>query len=219
MHSRTTPSLALLIMVNLIPLVMVITAEWTVVEILLLFWLENVVIGIYNLMKMATCQKKAQNGSKYFLMPFFTIHYGIFTMGHGAIILDIFAANQAGHKLPFGPEMVFYVADTYHLWLPLMGLMISHGFSLVWHYWMGGEYLHEDAGTLMAKPYGRVVVLHVVVLIGGFLVQAMGQPVIALLMLIVLKVLIDANAHQRAHNKNTDDKTHNKTPEQKNGNR
>jgi hypothetical protein len=42
-------------------------------------------------------------------------------------------------------------------------------------------------------------VLHVVILIGGFLVQGLGQPLLPLLLLIVMKVVIDLGAHLTEH--------------------
>ena len=47
----------------------------------------------------------------------------------------------------------------------------------------------------MGKPYVRVVVLHVTVLIGGFLSLAMGEPVAILFVLVVLKTALDVNFH------------------------
>lgn len=47
----------------------------------------------------------------------------------------------------------------------------------------------------MTQPYTRVVVLHLVILGDGFLVQALGSAVPALVLLIVLKTAIDLTAH------------------------
>src|SRR5437764_13367701 len=51
----------------------------------------------------------------------------------------------------------------------------------------------------MTRPYGRVMVLHVVILGGGFLVQALGAPVAAIAMLVVLKTGLDLVGHLREH--------------------
>jgi hypothetical protein len=52
---------------------------------------------------------------------------------------------------------------------------------------------------LMARPYGRVMVLHVTVLIGGFAAMALGSPVWALLLLLALKIGLDLKAHIKEH--------------------
>jgi hypothetical protein len=53
----------------------------------------------------------------------------------------------------------------------------------------------------MGQPYGRVVVLHVTIIAGGFLIGSFGSPIFALIMLLVLKTVIDIQAHLREHKK------------------
>lgn len=43
----------------------------------------------------------------------------------------------------------------------------------------------------MAAPYGRIIFLHITILFGGMLVQFLGNPIWALIMLIVLKIGYD----------------------------
>jgi hypothetical protein len=43
----------------------------------------------------------------------------------------------------------------------------------------------------MAAPYGRIVVLHVVLLGGGFLMQLFNAPSAAVLLLVALKLAVD----------------------------
>jgi hypothetical protein len=47
----------------------------------------------------------------------------------------------------------------------------------------------------MTQPYARVVVLHVAIIGGAVLVQALGSALPALALLIVLKTAIDLAAH------------------------
>jgi hypothetical protein len=51
----------------------------------------------------------------------------------------------------------------------------------------------------MGQPYARVVVLHLTIIGGGFLVMALGAPVLGLLLLVVLKIGVDLAAHLREH--------------------
>lgn len=46
-----------------------------------------------------------------------------------------------------------------------------------------------------------MVVLHVTILAGGFLVEILGTPFAALVLLIVLKTAIDVRAHLKEHRK------------------
>ncbi|MGB1077575.1 MAG: DUF6498-containing protein, partial [Bdellovibrionales bacterium] len=47
------------------------------------------------------------------------------------------------------------------------------------------------APQLMTAPYGRIVILHVALLFGGFLAEFLNQPVWALGLLIILKIAYD----------------------------
>jgi hypothetical protein len=52
----------------------------------------------------------------------------------------------------------------------------------------------------MLQPYGRVVIMHITVLIGGFLLMLLGSPVIGLILLLFLKTFIDITTHLGQHN-------------------
>jgi len=52
---------------------------------------------------------------------------------------------------------------------------------------------------LMAKPYGRVVVLHVGIILGGIATLALGSPLWALLVLLGMKIGLDLKAHLKEH--------------------
>jgi len=53
--------------------------------------------------------------------------------------------------------------------------------------------------ALMFRPYGRVMVLHVVILVGGFLVTKLGSPLIPLALVVVLKTGLDLSGHRGEH--------------------
>lgn len=199
------PSVLALVVANLLPLYLVITGQWSLVQILLLFWLENVIIGLLNIIKMLTCADGGRRDlpKKLFTSLFFTFHYGMFTLAHGAIIISLFAKQQLPDGVDFSPNMVPFILQHFELWWPAMALLASHVVSLISNYYIGGEYRQLKINELMAKPYGRVAILHVTVLVGGIITQALGQPLAALLLLVILKIVIDVAAHQREHQKNS----------------
>ena len=79
------------------------------------------------------------------------------------------------------------------------GLFLSHGLSFVLNFIVGGEKDQATIKELMAAPYGRIVVLHIAIIAGGFGTMALGQPVILLVRLAVLKLGMDITLHLRAH--------------------
>ena len=103
-----------LIAVNFIPLAGVMFWNWSLFQIVALYWLENLIIGVINLLKMLVSSpdaaafslantsasgrgpapggKIANHVSKVFLLPFFTVHYGMFCLVHGVFIAVLLVA-------------------------------------------------------------------------------------------------------------------------------
>ena len=83
----------------------------------------------------------------------------------------------------------------------LLALALSRAFSFAWNYLGRGEFRQVKLRTLMVQPYGRVIILHVTILGGGSLMQALHSPTAGLLILILLKIGLDLAAHLRERNK------------------
>lgn len=189
------PSVLALIAANLVPLAGVFLFGWEVFPLLLLFWFENVIIGFFNAAKMicASPDQKPQWAAKLFIVPFFCFHYGIFTFVHGVFVVAMFGGGKS-HGFP-GPAMFISSMIELKLLWAVLGLFISHGISFAHNFLIGGEYRRTGIPALMAQPYGRIVVLHLTILLGGFLMMALKSPTIGLVLLVVLKILLDLRAH------------------------
>lgn len=174
-----------LVAANLLPLVGVLSWGWDAGRVVTLYWFENVVIGALQVLKLAL----ARPPRKLALIPFFVLHYGLFTFVHGVFLVTLFqGATTFGHGV---------LADGAG-WVAL-ALVASHVLSFAVNYVGGGEYRRRTPEQLMAEPYGRVVVLHVAILFGGFAVHALDSPVPLLAILVVGKTLLDLHFHRRQH--------------------
>lgn len=191
-----------LIAANLVPLAGVLWWDWSVFALLVLFWMENVVIGLLFALRMlcADPSDPALWLGKLFLIPFFCVHYGMFTAVHGMFVFMLFGSDKAAQKLDLA-EPALRAAERYDLWLPIGVLVASHAFSFLWNYLYRGEFRRAQLSRLMAKPYGRVMVLHVAIILGGFGAALLGSPVWALVLLVVLKTALDYRAHVKEHSK------------------
>ena len=121
----------------------------------------------------------------------------MFTAVHGVFVFLFF-----GNSRPSGLSMMepaLRAVDQWNLWLPLGALAASHLFSFFWNYLYRGEFRRASLSEQMAKPYGRVIVLHLTILFGGFGAMMLGSPVWALAFLIAIKVALDLRAHLREH--------------------
>ena len=181
-----------LILANLFPLAGVLLLDWRVFDILILYWVENVVIGILNVVRMALTREH----DRWFLMPFFVVHYGLFCFAHLTAIMTIFdpsGGTDAAWGLFFGTPAAEVMSSP--LWIAAGAIALSHLFSFFGNFIAGGEYTRTSARELMTRPYGRIVVLHVAVIFGAALIEWLGSPVGMLLALIAAKTALDLKLH------------------------
>jgi hypothetical protein len=85
------------------------------------------------------------------------------------------------------------------LWLPLAGLFISHGISFFDNFLGRREYIGASMTQLMTAPYGRIVVMQLALIFGGWIVLLLKNPVPALALLVILKTALDFSAHRKEH--------------------
>lgn len=207
--SSSPIALAALVGANLLPLVGVLFFDWSLFAVMLLYWAENGVIGVFNVFKMLTASRGGWLGAlgeRLFLVPFFTVHYGGFWLGHGVFVFSLFGSGTdsfgsgAPSSGPFGIDIgVAQRVLGEGLWLALLGLVASHGVSFVLNFVSEGEFRRVTPSEMMFKPYGRVVILHVTIIFGGFIVMALGEPIGALLLMVGLKIAVDLWSHLREH--------------------
>ena len=186
------PSSIALVLANLVPLGGVFLLDWQVFDILMLYWAENVVIGVVNVLRMAV----SGNGSKWFMIPFFAMHYGLFCFGHLSAVTGIFSDT-----LESVTAWQYFLADPLAvawkspLWLGVAAIAASHLFSFFANFIAGGEYRRTTVTELMRRPYGRIIVLHVAIILGAALIQWLGSPVMMLVVLIAAKIALDLRLH------------------------
>lgn len=198
-----SPSIWVLVAANLLPLYGVLALGWEVFPVVVLFWLENVVIGVLNVLRLLVADPgdRAAWAGKLILVPFFCVHYGMFTAIHGLFVFTLFGgeAHQALIDGLWTGDAARAVIAESALWPALAALAASHLFSFLFNYLGRGEYRHAKPRAVMFAPYGRVVVLHITIIAGGILTQELQSPLWALLLLIALKVALDLHAHAQEH--------------------
>jgi hypothetical protein len=174
---------------------------WQVFPVIFLYWIENVIIGISNVLKMLLSSpgSPGQWVAKFFMIPFFCVHYGMFTLVHGIFILVFFGGYmKSGSPMP-GISDLLNLIGSLQIGGAVLALMLSHTVSFITNYIGNGEYKQASLSDLMAQPYGRVIILHLTIMIGGFSMMALGSPVVGLVFLIVLKTFIDIKTHLKQH--------------------
>ncbi len=200
-----SPSALVLVAANLVPLYGVIYLGWSVFPLVVLFWAENVVIGVLNALRMLLAQPgdPALWLKKLFMVPFFCAHYGMFTVGHGVFVFTAFGGEEYKRLIEgFWPTgAALHAIAKEGLAQPLALLAASHLFSFGWNYLWRGEYRRAGIDKLMSQPYARVIVLHITILSGSFAATMLGSPTWALVVLVGLKIAFDLGAHLKEHRK------------------
>ncbi len=138
---RLSPSALALVAANLVPLAGVLFLGWTVFATLLLFWVENVIVGAFNVLRMLVAQPQigAMWAAKLFMIPFFTFHYGMFVTVHGVFVLTLFGGGFAGRGLPTAATFA-HAVQVAGIAPAACGLALSHGVSFAFNYIGTGEY-------------------------------------------------------------------------------
>ena len=195
-HDSSRMAIVSLVVANLVPLAAVLSGRWSLFSVMFLYWAENAVIGGYNVLKILLAQGGSRSSwlARLPLALFFAMHYGIFWFVHGIFVFVLFGGQ--GMR---GFNLWRSVQITPDLWSVLGLLILSHGISFTNNFVGRREYLVVTPQEQMMQPYTRVIILHVVVLAGGFVVMFLGQPLPALVLLIVLKTGFDLRAHLREH--------------------
>ncbi|MGW8161122.1 MAG: DUF6498-containing protein [Desulfobulbales bacterium] len=209
-------SLTALIGANLIPFGGIFLFGWDVSYIVLLYWIENLVAGFYNILKI-TFLKISPGGKhleKLFVIPFFCVHYGGFCAVHGIFLTVFFkigdgAAPFAGGNSWLGPFIFLQLLLSViaKIWASrppemiwaVIGLVISHGISFVENYLLGGEYRNSSIKKLMQQPYQRIVTMHIAILGGAIFIMKLNSPLPLLIILVVMKICIDLYLHKKSH--------------------
>lgn len=191
------PSVIALLLANLVPVFGVLFFRWEVFPLMFLFWSENVIVGAFNVLKMlfADPESPVEWIGKVFTIPFFCIHYGMFTFIHGIFVIALFGGGlRHGAGFP-GPETFWRIVLENHLGWAILCLAASRAISFGTNYLGSGEYKRASLQQLMQQPYGRIVVLHLTILFGGFLMMALHSPVWGLFLLVMLKIVLDLRGH------------------------
>lgn len=202
-------SAIVLIASNSIPLFGVMLYGWNTFTIMLAYWTENVVIGMVTVLKMMKAQgsfpaqlasmvqlngvplsSMTHSGStntaeRVFLIPFFTMHFGLFTLVHGIFVIVMF----------FSPQ-----ASILGIVLSFISLCLSHLVSYKTNFIARGEYKKMSPMQLFIAPYPRIIVMHLTVILGGFFALS-HQSTYAVAVLVILKTVVDLFSHFFEHRK------------------
>lgn len=188
----------------------VLVLGWSPFVVMALFWFENVVIGVLNVVKILAAGARLAGVAGFVgavaEAAFFTVHYGLFTAVHGVFVVALFGGDEIGRNALNGglfgsaAAMARYLFADREGWIAALSIVLLHASGLV--QWLARTRAAPLAlKELMSAPYGRIVVLHVTLIASGFLVMALKAPVAGALLLVGLKLAYDLFALRRVAEK------------------
>jgi len=189
-------SLRALIVSNVVTIIIAVVEDWSLSVVLLIYWTQSVIIGIFHIRRMLNLGEFTTSGlkmngrpveatpkSKKQIAAFFALHYGFFHLVYLVFVLTAVSSDDGLSSLG---------------WLGLIGgssvFAVNHFFS----------YIHNrdldrtgkpNLGTMLFLPYARIVPMHLIIVMGA----AFGGSRVALVVFLSLKTLADAVMHIVEH--------------------
>ncbi len=216
MPKSLTFSAMALIAANLIPLAGVLFYQWDATLVLALFWVENLIIGAFNLVKMLSRVAITKKLGDLFQCGFFVLHYGLFCSVHGTILWDILDLGKLDPSLYFsgandgfsaifteGVTVLLSFVDMFGavILMGIAALVLSHLVSFIENFILKGDLFKQKINSLMGKPYSRIMIMHVGLILGAFLLQKLGSPIWLLIVIVLFKIVVDLGQHIRRRDK------------------
>ena len=194
-----------LVAANLIPLWGVFFWRWNAADVVILYWAENVVAGVYGVAKALVVAKRDIITGVWWVLLFaytFTAHLLVF----GWAVLLVFGRAKVFAAHPeLADVSVFECLHRLKEVLPsalpvaVTGLIISHGVSFYCNFLGHGEYVDVAHGDMLLAPYLRLIPLHFTVFIGGLFALNPAGKQLGVALLVILKIVLDLMAHRTEH--------------------
>ncbi|MCW8901703.1 MAG: DUF6498-containing protein [Gammaproteobacteria bacterium] len=185
--------ITLLVALNSVPIYGVFQWGWQSFDLIFLYWLENLIIGAFMIMRIVIRRYShpVEFALPIFLAPFFTVHYGMFCLGHGTFIIVLFGKGLTGDLAGMDiPEIIIPLIESRHLFWPAMALF---AYQLIdWIRDISERGFGSDGiKELTTAPYRRIIILHITIIASGFALTTLDEPLTGLLLLILFKTGMD----------------------------
>lgn len=177
-----------IILVNMIPVVGIFFFGWRIGHVVVLFWLESIMIGFFNLLRILLAQGRDENkpAKKAGTALFFLVHYFGFMLAQG---IFMFAAVLSKDDMMTLNEL--------NIPLVLAGLLLFYAFNFIGDFILSGDFQRKTPDAFFFRPYGRVAIQQILILGGGWLIETNRLPreTAFTLILVGMKIIVDFFAY------------------------
>jgi len=215
------PSTLFLIGANWVPIFGVLYWGWDVFVLLVLYWMETAVIGLWTMARIALAPRgsmgpvlvngRAATDARLALAAFFVVHSGMFMGVHMVFLWVLFSGKWAREIHGFGDFFGKLVIGT-GVWIPLLVLFVVRGVSFLFHELKPetAQKLERSLGlpapanaaspaspnpmSIIGAFYGRIIIMQFSIIFGAILAVALGT-VAPLIIMVALKTCADVALH------------------------
>ncbi|MBM4102890.1 MAG: hypothetical protein FJ263_02410 [Planctomycetes bacterium] len=194
---RRLISLAVMALANLLPVLGFVFFNWNLYELMTLYWAENVIIGAFTVLKMLNVDNNSVADDREILtaVPSFFAYF-LFCFFHALMIQFMFQKFLP----PLTPEETWLegwhrMNDFFHFtfvqlkWV-VLAMALSHGFSYVYDYNLGGEKYRTTLRKLWFLPGGRLVVMMAIIMVAAWQLEAMSSLTV-FTVIITVKIMLE----------------------------
>lgn len=196
-RALSNPLVVIGLIVDLLPVYAVLAWGWSAVPLVMLYWMENIVTGVMTIPRILVSGARYGVGGilgSAFLSAFFVVHYGLFCLVHGTFLVAFasFSNQQSDENMPFADlEGIFRygLQSGLHVDWIIYAIAAFQVIVFVVEFIWKGEWRRSSPDKEMMAPYGRIVVLHLGIFVGAGALFLLGQPMVGVLALVVLRAL------------------------------
>ncbi len=212
---RIDSSEVILILANCVPMAGVLFFDWSLFSLLISYWLETGVIGIFIVLKSLSIYFWRIPSKTIFLINGFAllITIGGFMFGHFIGIMALFSVIPGGDGWT-GLDLLSQ-SSTQVLTI-LATLLISHGYSFFYNF-IGrdekasiirlvkqvGVNSPKVGGVIMGDFFIRIFLTQFVIILGGVILALTKTAIYLSVIFIIIKTAIDLVLHRKRHTLNT----------------
>jgi hypothetical protein len=172
----------IIILANLVSMIGVIFWEWGTVSVIVLFWIETLFIGFFAVLSIGLAQVKPEDEffSKWRLIPFFMLSYGLFA-GLQGILMLLFVVNNTREIFTQGFS------------ISIIGVFLGRLIAFLMQYIVSKRYKESNPAHLLFAPYCRLFMQEFMALACFYVgIKFFNLEYLFLIFVIVCKATADA---------------------------
>jgi hypothetical protein len=191
-----------LLISNLLIALFTVIEKQSVLNVLWIYWLQSVIIGVFNFFKILSLKEFAVDGlkvndkpvkqtkaAKIYVATFFLLHYGFF---HFVYAIFLFSFFSMGGVLKGGVDSEFILLTSL---IFFVNYLVEFIFSF-----KREQATIQSLPRLMMAPYKRIIPMHLTIILAGFVLVGSefgttNPNIIILLIFIGLKTFMDLITH------------------------